>query len=59
MAPLLMSACVSSVPSGTTAACDALRPYLPKVSTQDTRQTKADVLRFYEVFGAVCDGEKR
>ena len=49
-----ISACATTVPSGTNAACAALRPYLPMVSAQDTDQTQDEVLVFYDVFAEVC-----
>ncbi len=50
----LISACAATAVSGTDAACDALRPYLPTVSSQDTEATRKDALLFYDVFAEVC-----
>jgi len=53
---MLLGGCASTtVPSGTDAACDALRPSLPTVSTEDARETRESILTFYEVFTAVCE----
>lgn len=51
---LFLNACASTVPSGTKAACDALLPYLPTVSVQDTEETLQSVLKYYDVFESVC-----
>lgn len=50
----LTAACATAAPSGTEAACDALRPYLPTVSQTDSRETKESFLIFYETFESVC-----
>lgn len=51
---MLTSGCAATVPSGTDAACDALRPHLPSYSTRDTDQTKQEGAQFLDVFQAVC-----
>ena len=50
----LIAACATVAVSGTDAACDALRPYLPTVSSQDTQETRESALVFYDVFTEVC-----
>lgn len=50
----LLSGCATVAPSGNDAVCDALRPHLPTVAAQDTRDTMIGVLTFHEAFAAAC-----
>lgn len=55
---LLMSGCVTTMPSGTTETertiCRELRRDLPTYSTDDTDATKEAGVRFLTTFRAIC-----
>lgn len=55
MLAMLMTGCASTGTSETESACDAMRPYLPTWSSQDTEQSKNEGARFLDVFKAVCN----
>ncbi len=51
---ILMTACVSTVPSANDAVCAAWLKAMPGVSVQDTRQTREEVFIEREAFREIC-----